>query len=173
MRRIWIFAGLIMFTSLSCLKKEDFSNIPVIKYKTMWRVEQNLVIQFTFTDGDGDIGLKDDEVYPPYGPCDDYYQNLIVDPYRIDHGEFVLARKVIKSDCSPDTAIIWDTVGYDQRIKYLVPEGKNKALEGEIEVTLNQVLDEFQGDTIKFGLRLIDRALNKSNYIETEAIIAP
>jgi hypothetical protein len=139
----------------------------------MWRVENSLVIQFSFTDGDGDIGLKDDETYFPFGPCDKFYKNLIVDPYRTENGKFILARKIIKSDCSPDTAVIWDTVGYDQRIKYIVPEGKNKTLEGEIEVTLNEVLTEFPEDTIKFKLILVDRALNKSNQIETDAVIIP
>jgi len=81
-----------------------------------------------------------------------------------------LARKIVPSDCSPDTVTLWDTVGYDQRIKYIVQEGKDKTLEGDIEVVLNQVLDEFPNDTIKFKLILIDRDLNKSNEIETEIV---
>lgn len=155
----------------SCLKKEEFSNIPEIEYLEMWRVENSLVVKFSFTDGDGDIGLKDDEVYYPFGPCDEYYKNLIIDPYRTENGKFVLARKIVPSDCSPDTVVVWDTVGYDQRIKFIEREGSQKALEGEIEVTLNEVLEEFPNDTIKFKLILIDRALNKSKEIETEAVI--
>ena len=158
---------------LACLKRDEYSNIPVIKYKSMWKSGNSLVIQFSFTDGNGDIGLKDDETYFPFGPCDKFYKNLIIDPYRMKNGEFILARKIVPSDCSPDTSILWDTVGYDQRIKYLVPETKDKTLQGEIEVTLNEVLDEFQGDTIKFRLILIDRELNKSKPIETDVIIVP
>ncbi len=155
----------------SCLRRDEFSNIPEIKYKEMYREDQSIWIKFSFTDGDGDIGLRDDMVYPPFGPCDEHYFNLIVDPYRTDNGEFVIARKPVISDCSTDSLIIWDTVGYDQRIKYIDPESSSKTLEGEIDVKLNEVLNEFPGDTILFRLRLLDRALNESNEIETDILI--
>jgi len=171
MSKLTITLAVLSIVLLSCLRKDDFSEIPIIEYTEMYQFEQSLVIKFSFTDGNGDLGLKDDETYYPFGPCDEFYKNLIIDPYRRENGEFVLARKIVPSDCSPDTVTLWDTVGYDQRIKYIVQEGKDKTLEGDIEVTLNEVLNEFPNDTIKFKLILIDRALNKSNEIETDVMI--
>ena len=107
----------------------------------------------------------------PFGPCDPYYKNLIIDPYILENGNFILARKVILSDCSTDSLILWDTVGYDQRIKHMTPDGRDKSLEGDIEVTLNEACLEYPNDTVKFKLRLIDRALNTSNEIESEAVL--
>ena len=169
------FIAILVIAALAgnaCLKKEDFSDIPKITYKEIYQVENSLVIRFAFTDGNGDIGLKESEDYYPFGPCDPYYKNLIVDPYRRVNGKFVLARKIVPSDCF-DTIVVWDTVGYDQRIKYIEPEGNIKTLEGDIEVTLNEVLDEYPNDTILFKLTLIDRALNRSNEIETDIILTP
>ena len=155
----------------SCLKKDEFSNIPAIDYKEMRRIDNDIVIKFSFTDGDGDIGLTDEETSYPFGPCDPYYKNLIIEPYILENGNFILARKVILSDCSTDSLILWDTVGYDQRIKHMTPDGRDKSLEGDIEVTLNEACLEYPNDTVKFKLRLIDRALNTSNEIESEAVL--
>ena len=171
MRKNLIAVSLIALTFSSCLDKDSFSDIPAIEYIDMVQADRSLVVRLSFTDGDGDIGLKPDEDYFPFGPCDQYYKNLIIDPYRKVNGEYILARIIVPSDCSPDSITTWDTVGYDQRIKYIVPETKDKTLEGEIKVTLNEVLEEFPGDTIKFKLTLIDRALNRSNTIETDAVI--
>jgi hypothetical protein len=171
MRKSWPILLVFVLVFSSCLKRNQYSDLPIIKYKSIWRVDNSLVIKFSFTDGNGDIGLKDEEVYFPFGPCDKYFKNLIIDPYRREGGKFVIARKIVPSDCGPDSITTWDTVGYDQRIKYIFVEGKDKNLEGDIEVTLNEVLDEFPNDTIKFKLTLYDRALNKSNEIESETVV--
>lgn len=171
MRRILAALLIAVFILPSCLKRDEFSDIPIIEYKSISQFENSLIVRFSFTDGNGDIGLKEDEDYYPFGPCDPHYKNLVVDPYRTVEGEFILARKVVPSDCGPDSITTFDTVGYDQRIKYIVPETRDKTLEGDIEVTLNEVLEEFPNDTIKFKLRLYDRALNASNEIETEVVI--
>ena len=154
----------------SCLDKETFPVEPVIVYESMAIDGNDVIVKFTFTDGDGDIGLKDDELYYPFGDCDKYNKNLIVDPYYFKDGEFVLGRFIRKSDCPGKT---YDTLGFDQRIKYIVPEGNNKTLQGDIYVTLNQAILTLPDDTIKFKLTLIDRLLHKSNEIETETIITP
>lgn len=171
---MWRLILIFIFTAVlfqSCLRRDEFSDIPSISYTEMYKLENSLVIKFSFTDGNGDIGLKDSEDYYPFGPCDPHYKNLIVDPYRKVDGQFILARKVVPGECGPDTIATFDTVGYDQRIKYIVPESKDKTLEGDIEVILNEVLEEFPNDTIKFKLRLFDRALNPSNEIESDVVI--
>lgn len=166
-----LFAFILVTTLLaSCLRRDDFSDIPEIEYKSIFRDDRSLVIVISFTDGDGDLGLKDNQTQYPFGPCDPYYKNLVVDPYRLVDGEFVLSRLIVPGDCGTDTNIVYDTVGYDQRIKFIEPTGKDKTLEGDMEILLNGVLDEFPGDAIKFKVRLMDRALNFSNEVETDVV---
>lgn len=159
----------------SCLDKEDFSYIPKIEYKEMYQQDSSIIIKISFTDGDGDIGLRENEE-GAYAPCTDYHYNLFVDPYIKVDDQFV-ERYFLDRDSkcfpkpAPDTGYYPDTVGYYYRTAYLVPEGKDKNLEGDIYITLNDALITFRDDTIKFNIKLIDRAHNESNIVETEVII--
>jgi hypothetical protein len=162
----------------SCLNKEDFSEIPKITFKEMSIKGSSIVIKISFTDGDGDIGFKENEEQFPFGPCDEYHNNLLVDPYYMEDGQFVIGTVLdYDSECypkpSPDTGFYPDTVGYYYRLAYLVPDGKDKTLEGDIYITLNEALNEFPDDTVKFSIFLYDRALHKSNVVETPSLITP
>ena len=49
----------------------------------------------------------------------------------------------------------------------ITPTGQNKALEGDISVELSpQVLPQAPGDTVRFGVRIADRALHERYAIE-------
>ncbi len=57
----------------SCLEPDEISEIPKIKFKRLEFVDvdngaDSLKLTFDFEDGDGDIGLQDDETYSPYHP---------------------------------------------------------------------------------------------------------
>ncbi|MEQ8325125.1 MAG: hypothetical protein RIC15_04380 [Vicingaceae bacterium] len=167
---------LILFTS--CLKREEFSEIPKIEYRSMTVEGNDIELRISFTDGDGDIGFREGEEQFPFGPCDEYHYNLLIDPFYLKDGEYVIGTVLdYDSKCypksSPDTGYFPDTVGYYYRVAYLVPDGKDKSLEGDIYITLNEVLNEFPDDTIKFSIYLIDRALHRSNVVQTEALITP
>jgi len=64
-----------------------------------------------------------------------------------------------------------DTLWFNGRIPYLTPIGKNKAISGEIYDTLfiNNYTSPY--DTIKYQIYIQDRALHKSNVVETPEII--
>lgn len=163
-------AGIIFLVLFSCLEKEDFSYIPNLEFEEIFQQGNDVVVKFKFTDGDGDIGLRDIELDYPYGDCHPFNKNLIVDPYYLENGEYILGRFVRESDC-PDRE--YDTLGFDQRIRYIVPEGKDKTLQGEIYVTLNDAVIILPDDTVIFKIRLLDRMLNVSNEIQTTPIITP
>lgn len=168
--RIFVVLVLILVFS-SCLDKESFSEIPAIKFESalLNPDESSIDIKISFTDGDGDIGLKQEEDYSPYGPCDKYYFNLFLDAYYLERGLFKIGRKVADTNCTGDTV----KVGYYYRMTYIVPEGKDKSLEGDITVALNGVLLDYPEDTIKFKIWMVDRALHMSNVVESAIIITP
>ena len=166
MRSVLFTCIFISLFFLACLDKEDFSYIPHIEYKEMLLNDNSIIVKISFTDGDGDIGLKDGEE-GPYAPCTDYHHNLFVDPYIMIDGEF--KERVFldhESKCfpkhAPDTGFYPDTNGYVFRTAYLVPEGKDKNLEGDMYVTLNDALITFEGDTVKFQIKLLDRLIMKA-----------
>jgi hypothetical protein len=54
-----------------CFEPPEFSEVPQISFKSLRFVEVNqapdsLVLSFDFQDGDGDVGLSSEMVYPPY-----------------------------------------------------------------------------------------------------------
>jgi hypothetical protein len=167
--RILSFTALLFLSA--CLDKENFSEIPAIRYENavMNKNDASIDIKISFTDGDGDIGLKQNEDYPPYGPCDQYYYNLFIDPYYMDNGNFRIGRKAVDTNCAGDSV----KVGYYYRMIYIVPEGKDKSLEGEITVSLNGVLLDYPDDTVKFRIWMVDRAFHMSNVVESAIFITP
>jgi hypothetical protein len=113
---------------------------------------------FSFTDGDGDIGLRTTDTISPFHIEGDHYYNFYMDYYEKQNGEFV---KIILP------------IPFSYRIPYITPKGKNKAMEGEIIVRIPfQFMDiSSPFDTIKYSAFIYDRALHKSNVIETAEIV--
>ncbi|MCD4696876.1 MAG: hypothetical protein K8S16_11625 [Bacteroidales bacterium] len=155
-----VIMGIILF---SCVKKEEYPIVPEIKfedfillYNTELGFIERGVLKITFKDGDGDIGLKQDETEPPY----DY--NLFIDYFEIRFGDTV---RVYNNTYNGDTML------YNERIPYLTPEGSVKAICGEIQDTMLINYQNSEFDTIMFEVYLLDRALHQSNTITTPTII--
>ena len=87
------------------------------------------IISFSYTDGDGDLGLDERDTLPPFGFNDAHYYNMVVDYLKCVNGEFV----------------------------------KTPLLSWNVQTQTY--------DTVKFEIRILDRALHESNVIQTEAII--
>jgi hypothetical protein len=141
---------------ISCSKKDEYPVIPQIEFLGMTKIfDPGLnrfdrgVLAISFKDGDGDIGLRDNDILPPY----DY--NFFVKYYELQNGQEV-------------RVIITDSNEFSARIPVLTPAGSVKAIKGEIEDTLN-IYNPLSPlfDTIKFDAYIVDRALNKSNTITT------
>ena len=148
-----------LFTS--CLKKKEFPKEPAITFNSFVELSNGQAeLYVNFTDGDGDIGLNEGDTASPYNLGGQYYYNLFLDYYEKQNGTWVL-----RDDLA---------VPFYYRIPSLTSAGQVKALEGEIKVDMPSWYDPFSvHDTIKYKVRLVDRALNISNEVESDEIIIP
>ncbi|MBW6491319.1 MAG: hypothetical protein K0B15_09035 [Lentimicrobium sp.] len=161
---------LVLFAAYACKKYEEFPPEPKIEFmdfvllRDAQGIDQLGVLRFSFTDGDGNIGLYNDDTLPPF----DY--NLFIRYFEQKNGTFeevfLITPRIVN-----DTTIIYDTASFNGRIPILTPAGKNKSISGEIEDTLfvNNPLSPF--DTIMFEVFIRDRDLNESNVIQTPPIV--
>lgn len=144
----------------SCVKEKEFPSTPAITflhYDAYTPDSADCVI--AFTDGDGDIGIMEDDATTP----NDYklkylYKDLVT-------GTF----KPYDSDLSTPAM---DTLFYSYRVPNLTPDGQYKALDGEIRAKLRAAPIYHPAHTIvKFEITLRDRAGNISNKVMTNEII--
>jgi len=171
-----IFCAAFLFILIlnGCKEKEIYPVIPSIEYKSAYFIlgqngkDSVLVLGISFKDGDGDIGLTQEDTFPPFNPVTDsngkslnpYYYNLYISYFEMNNGVF---QNVVK----PFTH---DTIGYEFRIQNLTPDGRHKAIRGEIDVTIEASL--FAGnDTTMYSFYIYDRALHKSNEVASPPII--
>ena len=111
----------------------------------------------SFTDGDGDIGLNEGDTDPPYAVNTTYYYNLFCDMSRLHNN-------------------VWTPVPelpYYYRVPSITPTGQNKALNGDLAVALKPFPfpPVVIGDTVRFNVKLVDRALHESNTITTPSLV--
>lgn len=111
-------------------------------------------LKVSFTDGDGDIGLDAGDTLPPFNPGGEFYYNLLVDVYEKEGDSFKLAELPFP---------------FHSRIGNLTPQGQNKTLIGTI--TYDMDLSGIELDTFQLRTRLIDRALNISNEVQSSEIV--
>jgi hypothetical protein len=157
-----------------CKGNEIYPIVPAIVFKDAFVIYNSsntdsfIVVSFTYKDGDGDIGLDANQNSPPYntdtlGPNNSnsnrFTNNIWVNYFQKANGLYT----------QPVIPFTSDTVREDVRVGNLTPDGTHKAIRGEIRVQLNTVPRSYpdHSDTIKLKLRLVDRALNISNEIET------
>ncbi|MBC8320485.1 MAG: hypothetical protein H8E34_07175 [Bacteroidetes bacterium] len=172
--KILILLLIIGTVVLSCRKFEEFPDIPAITYDNFvvlmnqqTGITERGVLVFSYTDGDGDLGLSSSDTLPPFDKESEYYYNLIIKYFEKQHGVFA---EVPLLSWNSDSSY-YDTLTFNSRFPVLTPESGNLAIKGVFQDTLfiYNPLSEF--DTIKFKALIIDRALNKSNEIETAEII--
>jgi hypothetical protein len=157
-----------------CKQNEIYPVIPEIAFKDAYVLYDNtntaseIVVTFTYRDGDGDIGLDDKDTLSPYNPdtlgnngsiLNRFYYNVWGDYYYKSDGEYI----------KPVIPFTSDTIFRDVRVSNLTPEGKHKAIRGDIRITIFPISNF--GDTAKIKVRLIDRALHVSNEVETPDLL--
>jgi len=147
------FLAIVFITS--CQKEDVYPIIPEIEYDgfvKLWNPQLMIfergVLAIAFKDGDGDIGLRSHDTAAPY----DF--NLIINYYELQNGDSV-------------RVVISDSNEFNARVPMLTPQGSNKSISGLIEDTLFMYNYQSTFDTIMFDACLIDRALHKSNVVNT------
>lgn len=157
---IFTFSGISLILMHGCFKKVSYPNEPIISEPIVTLTGDSAIVSFTFTDGDGDIGLNDNETAPPYDTSSYYYYNLYLDYYEKDD----------VNGWQRGLDLAGDSISFKYRIERLEIKGKQRGMKGTVDVNISSYRNPFssQSDTILFKIRLIDRALNVSNTIETD-----
>ncbi len=160
-----IFSGFaLIFFLASCFKGEVYPNEPYISDPLFVISNDSAVLTFSFTDGDGDIGISDGDTLPPspFVPNSYYYFNLYLEYYE----------KVDGSGWQPGLDFEGDSIVFAYRLEPIIVKGKKKGIKGTMDIAINPFYNiaSLESDTIKYRIKLIDRALNESNYLETGEI---
>lgn len=116
-------------------------------------IEDSYLITVEYIDGDGDIGLDNEE---DGLPGDTSIKHVLY----VDYYEKNQDGKYRKKAC----ALGSDTTTKKYRFPIITPTGNNKAIKGEIQVKVLPCplpLDTVK--TIRFGIYIYDRAAQKSN----------
>ena len=178
-KRYLIGLFLMALAVFSCQKKVEYPVEPKVAYEGFTYLMNpdstfsgQGVISFSYTDGDGDLGLDDSDTLPPFGFNDTYYYNMVIDYLKSENGVFV--KTPLLSPHVPtgpaDTLVLFDTVTFNARFKRLRDSEEPKAISGTMDYKLTVQNPFSPNDTVKFEIRILDRALHESNVIQTEAI---
>ncbi|MBK8341523.1 MAG: hypothetical protein IPK99_16790 [Flavobacteriales bacterium] len=145
----------------ACLKTDEFPEEPIIGFKEFKTFGDSAALTITFTDGDGDIGLGQGDTLPPFDTMP-FVFNLFVEYEELQNGVWV-----------PFTGFTFPFL--HQRVPLITPTGQNKTLEGEITYRFTDwpTIPNTPWDTVRYTVKLVDRALHESNTVRTDEIILP
>ena len=167
-----------------CPNRPNFSNVPEIEFKRIWfapnknrdpnntipiPTQDTIYLEFTFKDGDGDVGLNEDEKgQEPYQPTNPdgsvniNHWNLLIDVYEQR-----------QSDPNPRLLFPKDaTVNLNGQM----PRVRESNDPGPIEGTIRYALTSSgyrRGATYSMVFFIKDRALNNSNIVESTPLLIP
>ena len=158
-----LFAGIFAFFVFSCTQPKVYPVIPEIKFKEMKMLDgydtlgnqvKRVVLTMSVIDGDGNIGLLDGDTLPGFDTLGN--KNLFIDMWNKKDGVFTKVDLI-----SPNY----------YKTKYLAPEGQDKSLTADFEVTMDYYFFK-NYDTIKYTFYIFDRDLNRSNTGESPIVPA-
>ncbi|MEI6348006.1 MAG: hypothetical protein WCP69_08680 [Bacteroidota bacterium] len=157
----FVLAGIMLIIS-SCKKTEEYPIEPNISFNNIYKISSGTNVDnygmliLNFTDGDGDIGLSETDVNPPFDTTSIYYYNFFINYYEKQHGIFV-------------KPTLFET--FNARIPILNTSNGEQPLKGtiSIQVPINNFASTY--DTIKFDCQICDRALHLSNKITSPELI--
>jgi len=162
-----------------CKKSEIYPATPSIEFKSYYFTTDPVLptdtlmgIIFSYKDGDGDIGLNPEDTFPPYNSIrgennkelNPYYYNLNIE-YLAMSGSGTFEPVII-----PNTT---DTLRYLARVQNITPDGRHKAIRGDIDWQILPPPYPGVSRTIKVRVKIYDRALHESNTIESPVITLP
>ncbi len=144
-----------------CMKQENFPDTPQIEYMNYTNVFDTGrfairgILNISFRDGNGDIGLSPGDTFPPFQKKGDYYYNYVIMYFEKQNGVYQ------QLDLDPP---------FSSRIPVLTPLDPGKSIKGFIVDTLG-LNPHPLNDTIQIKAYIYDRGLRKSNVISTPEII--
>ncbi len=147
----------------SCVKKKTLPIVPAIDYKSFSIIDNSTAMfVYTFSDGDGDIGLRSSDTTGSYSRTSPYYYNLYMKYlYKNSSGNYV---PYIYFDMLTGK---FDTIILKYRTQYIESTTKDQSLTGEVYVTMNGYRPTTTHKNFKYEFYIYDRGLHKSNVITT------
>lgn len=172
MRQLLFLCVLIVTTFAACIQPPDYPDAPVIEFVGFNQPSisqglrptdiDSLVVIFSFTDGDGDLGNEADARDEDGRPLFD----------------------VFMTDSRTGNVI------EQNRIPFIPEQGAGNGISGEVSITISNVTASFcclyddkdgsdpctinnifTRDTFYYSIQILDRAGNESNIIDTAPII--
>lgn len=156
-----IILGLVIVLGISsCIKKDNFPNVPVITFNNL-RVNDtgSAILTVNFTDGNGLVGSNATGATP----------NFYAVPMFDSLNKFYPFIDPLNND-----KVMGDTVFEGYVIPDITPSGPNKELSGQIQIVMTSGLWYYRaGQTIEFRIWMVDQLGNHSNTIITPTVVSP
>ena len=113
------FIGPLLFTG--CYDAPYMPDEPIISFNRIEFVEvdgaaDSLILTFNFEDGDGDIGLDIDEVYPPYHTFNYVVQELGSEYFLIEYGQSSFNEPLILATSYGGEVVLSGNYDFDQTL---------------------------------------------------------
>ena len=131
-----------------CPDPPTYPEYPIVEFDSFYADGEVGFLTVGFTDGDGDIGERDDITK----------DNLLVEYWEYND---------VAGEWQQGT-VQGEPFVFQFKLPYLTPNGKNKALKGTIEVEIGpnyRMLGSPYNDSIRYRIQMIDRSNNKSEWV--------
>lgn len=159
---LFVFLALVL---VSCLKVETYPDVPSVEAVGMRISNDSAFLQVDFIDGDGNVGLGQEDTSGVFGNCDTRY-NLFCVYEELRNGIWV--------QVSEDPCLNPNAVPFYYRVPWASPPGQNKTQKGTITVQMYPGYYLASGfDTCRFAVSICDRDLNFSNTMYSPIYVKP
>ncbi len=170
---------------LSCQTPPDFPDTPKISFLELKENdEDNLGLVIEFEDGNADLGLSPTQIDPPYNEYNyilpngdtvpEYQPNAVDSVKNLTFSNAILSTWVKRDGVFIEAyyGINFQTLDTilrpDLRFPPVSQKVENAPVSGTIEIIINtRFFPWTSNDTLRFGVYIYDRALNRSNRVFT------
>lgn len=154
-------------------------------------------LELEFTDGDGDLGLSSNDDTGPFAPNNDIFGNPTNDNYYnifytfliqdsistfnecksiptcsqiIINNNYIITVSGMKKDTTVNESLSSVILRASKaRFPYLNPDGKKRPISGTLNYNIS-IPTYFEKKRLKLKIFIKDRALNNSNFVETDTL---
>jgi hypothetical protein len=177
MKYIAILTVILLF-AVSCNKVPSFSDTPIIRFKSVnytprTNLDGNdrLSVVVSFQDGNGDLGLNANEQDPPFNYLN---PDSSINPNFFNFFITILVQQTDGSFEPYQFPVGFESISLNGRFLRLKDEERPAPLEGEINYTKDLAfadLPNLSNQTVKLSIFIQDRALNRSNTVESDTFV--
>jgi hypothetical protein len=150
----------LAFTQWHCEEIRQYPNIPLLRYENFSYTDT--VLTYYFADGDGNFGIIEGNLNPPFDSGSIYYHNVFLKMYE-------------KVDTGYEEVELLAPLNW--RLEHIPqPQGQNKTLRGDIDINLAITIQtlgalDIMPDTFRFDMYIVDRDLHRSNTASSPDLV--